>query len=108
MFLDLLLYGLGGRHRLMGDGGFQKGVWRLLICLIVSFGIGGGRGGMGWRGRLARGYTSRETNYCMSAVTSGVHIASYLACYIFAPVMCMLKRDRAFRQKKVDVVIQRA
>ena len=44
MFLDLLLFGLGGRHLLVGGGGFPKGVWRLLICLAVSFGVGGGRG----------------------------------------------------------------
>jgi hypothetical protein len=44
MFLDLSLFGLGGRHLLVGGGVFRKGVWRLLICLAVSFGVGGGRG----------------------------------------------------------------
>jgi hypothetical protein len=44
MFLDLSLFGLGGRHLSVGDGGFRKEVWRLLICLAVSFGVGGGRG----------------------------------------------------------------
>jgi len=86
MFLDLLLYGLGGRHRLMGDGGFRKGVWRLLICLVVSYGLGHLRGGMGWRRRLARGYTSCETDHWMSAVISKIHIAAYLASYIYLVV----------------------
>jgi hypothetical protein len=47
MFLDLLLFGLGGRHLSVGGGVFRKEVWRLLICLAVSFGVGGGRGVVG-------------------------------------------------------------
>jgi hypothetical protein len=45
MFLDLSLFGLGGRHLLVGGGVSRRGVWRLLICLAVSFGLGGSRGG---------------------------------------------------------------
>jgi hypothetical protein len=62
MFLDLLLYGLGGRHLLVGGDGFRKGVWRLLICLAVSFGVGDGRGSGEGEG-LTRGDTSRKTDY---------------------------------------------
>jgi hypothetical protein len=85
MFLDLSLFGLGGRHLSVGGDGFRRGVWRLLICLFVSFGVGGGprcRGGR-WRGGLARGDTSCEADYWTSAVIERVLKAAYLACFIF-------------------------
>ena len=44
MFLGLSLYGLEDRHLSVGGDEFRKGVWILLICLAVSFGVGGGRG----------------------------------------------------------------
>jgi hypothetical protein len=91
MFLDLSLFEPGGRHLLVGGGGFRKGVWRLLICLLVSFRVEVAEEGEGRRGRLARGDTSRETDYCMSAVIERILEAAYLACFIFAPVMCMLQ-----------------
>jgi hypothetical protein len=70
MFLDLSLFGLGGRHLLVGGGVFRKGVWRLLICLAVSFGVGGGRGVEGRANDL-------------SAMNYRLLIAAYLACFIF-------------------------
>jgi hypothetical protein len=62
MFLDLSLFGLGGRHLLVGGGVSRRGVWRLLICLAVSFGVGDGRGSGEGEG-LTRGDTSRKTDY---------------------------------------------
>jgi hypothetical protein len=78
MFLDLSLFELRGRHLLVGGGGSRKGVWRLLICLAVSFLVGGGRGVV-WGGRLARGDTSCEADYWMSAMVERLLVAAYLA-----------------------------
>jgi len=57
---------------------FRKGVWRRLIFLAVSFRVGGGRGVV-WGGRLARGDTSRETDYWISAMAGRLFVAAYLA-----------------------------